>query len=428
MNKQEIIESGRNLHTNSSLSSFRACPRRYYFGFHVGIKKAESKKALRMGGAFHLGQEVISMIPHDLKGEEKQAEIDKAVLAAIADYSDSPPGDMTPAEWAVEREIVGRMLQGWAWRWNEEPMKIIQGEALFKLPIKNVERNGNLFKVVPGNGGPPDRLELYRSGLIDKMCELQDTRKGILEHKTTGDSIKQNSDYWIRHKMSGQVTYYFKAAQDDPDLPNPEFIFYDVIRKPSIAPKKLTIGEFRDYLGISYRKGKKTIVPPDAEKLHKYCGEEQEVEIFGKIDLEEPENTVIEKVLVDGFEANLVKSGKNTVIEETPTMFGARLMLDMTERPGMYFAREEITRLENDLKELEADVHQTVEMIMFCERTGQWPKNTNACIDPWRCEYLPLCQNNVQVTVEGDTPQGYERAAFVHPELADRLSPKGTAE
>ena len=32
-------------------------------------------------------------------------------------------------------------------------------------------------------------------------------------------------------------------------------------------------------MGISYMKGKKTVVAPDAEKLHKYCGEEFEIEI-----------------------------------------------------------------------------------------------------------------------------------------------------
>lgn len=427
MDKDQIKASGRNLYTNSSLSAYRACPRRYYLGYHVGIRKVQTKQSLRMGGAFHLGQEYISTISHDLEGDARQEEINKAVLSAIERYSEPPPGDVTYEEWMIEREIVGRMLHGWAWRWANEPIKTIAGEVLFTQPIANVEKPGHhLFKVVQQEGGPPDRLELLRAGLIDKMCETEDGRRGLLEHKTTGDSIKDDSDYWTRHKMSGQVTYYFKAAQDDPNLPNPDFIFYDVIRKPSIAPRKLTIAEYRDFLGISYRKGKKTIVDPDPKKKHCYYGEVQEVEIVGKIDLGEPENTVIDKVVVDGFEAKMVKSGKNTVIEETPTMYGARLMQDMIDRPNMYFSRKELERLEDDLRELEVDVQQTVEMIMFCERTGQWPKNTDSCLSPWKCEYLPLCKNNVQVTVGGEVPGGYESLDFVHPELADRLKPKAS--
>lgn len=420
MDKQTIIESGRNLYTNSSLSSYRACPRKYYFGYHLGLKRTESKKALRMGSAFHLGQEVIAMIPSGLEGEEKQSKIDEAVLVAVADYNGNPPPDIDVVEWAVEREIVGRLLQGWAWRWANEDITITMGEVAFKQPIKNVETGDNLYRVIPGDG-PPQRMELYRAGMIDKTCRLPDSRNGILEHKTTGDSIKPSSDYWINAKMSGQVTFYYKAAMDSDVLDDPQFIYYDVIRKPSIAPKKLTIGEHRDMIGIAYRKGKKTIVQPDPEKLHRYCGEDFEVQVVGTIDNEEPENTSIQAIIIDGFEAKIVASGKNMVVEETPAMFGARLMQDMIDRPDMYFARQEFARLEGDLNELEADVHQTVEMIGFCERTGQWPRNTNSCINPWKCEYLPLCSNNVQVTVGGKPPQNYEYVDFVHTELDGKM-------
>lgn len=397
----------------------------HYLRYTLGLQKDESKKALRMGGAFHEGQELIASIPRDLEDDERQAKVDEAVLHAIRDYNESPPGGTSETEWAVEREVVGRLLQGWAWRYAKEPMEITHAEVFFKQPVKNIENGSHMVKPMV-DGGMPVAVPLYRSGLIDKMVKLDDGRVGILEHKTTGDSIKPNSDYWIRAKMSGQVTYYYKAATDDPDLPNPDLVLYDVIRKPSIEPSKLTLAQHRNFLGLSYRKGKKTIVQPDPEQLHKYCGEEFQVEINGKIDLEEPENTVIESVAIDGYVASFVKSGNHHVLQETPTMYGARLMVDMLDRPDMYFSREEIPRLQGDLEELEADVHQTVEMITFCERTNQWPKNVNSCIAPWKCEFLPLCSSNVQVTIEGGPPQGYKFAEFIHPELEERV--KGKSE
>ena len=104
-------------------------------------------------------------------------------------------------------------------------------------------------------------------------------------------------------------------------------------------------------------------------------------------------------------------------------MFGARLFQDMIDRPEMYFAREEVPRLQGDLDEFTVDVHQTVEMILYCQRTGQWPKNTDNCVYPFRCEFFNLCSNNVQITVEGDPPKGFQKLEYVHPELEPKETP-----
>lgn len=431
---QMLQQSGRDLFTQTRLRAFRKCPRFHYLRFEVGLVEAEVKKALRMGSAFHLGQEELAKLPPaytveerksleeqgradeiEARDKERDEGMERAIHAALIDYHEPPPNGVDAEEWAVERETVGRMLMGYTWRWQNEPVEIIHAERQFKQPILNVETGQPVYKIIPSKVGPPKRVQLWRAGMIDKMIRLPDSRVAILEHKTTGDSIKADSDYWRQARMSSQVTFYFKAALDDPSLPDPDTIFYDVIRKPQIEPKLLTQQETRDFLGMAYRKGKKTIVPPDADKLHKYFDEEFEVFISGEIDNEDPDKTVIEGVAVDGASAT-IKDGR---LRETPTMFGARLMQDMVDRPEMYFSREEIARLQGDIEEFVVDVHQTVEMILYCQRTGQWPKNTDSCVNPYRCEFYNLCSNNVQLTIDGVPPKGFAKLDHVHPELQE---------
>lgn len=423
-----ITASGRDLFTQTRMRAFRKCPRFHFLRFEAGLVDLEDKKALRMGSAFHVGQEVLAKLPPALTeaqrkdlDEKELAEHDAvrekattdAILAALEGYNGNPPGSMDPNEWAVEREIVGRLLQGYAWRWQNEQIEILQAERKFKQPIIDVETGQPVYRIIPSKVGPPRRVQLWRAGMIDKMVRMPDSRVSILEHKTTGDSIKVDSDYWKQAKMSSQVTFYFKAAQDDPNCPTPDAIFYDVIRKPAIEPKLLTIGETREFLGLACRKGKKTVVKPKDEARGTYSGEEFELDVRGTVDNEDPDNTVIEMVIVDGAVAEY----EGNRLRETPTMFGARLFQDMLDRPEMYFAREEVPRLQGDLDEFAVDIHQTVEMILYCQRTGQWPKNTDSCVYPFRCEFYNLCSNNVQVTVDGKPPKGFKKLEHVHPEL-----------
>lgn len=418
MDKETAVRTGRDLFTQGRVRSFRKCPRHHYLRFEVGLVEEGQKKALRMGSAFHVGMEALSRIPGNLEGDARDQATDEAILAALVDYNEGPPSGVDPLEWAIEKETVGRMLQGYSWRWQKERIEIVTTERPFKLPIKNVETGHDMFKVLPQKVGPPKRLPLYRAGVIDKMVKVPDGRTGIQEHKTTGESLAGESDYWKQAKMSPQVTYYYTAAQQSDDLPNPEGIWYDVIRKPSIEPKLLTQQETRDFLGLAYRKGKKQIVQPDADAIHQYHGEDFQVAVKGTIDNENPDNTKIEKVIVDGHVASMHEDGR---LRETVTMYGARLMADMLERHEFYFARQEIPRLQDDIEEFQADIHQTVEMVLFCQRTGRWPKNPDSCLYPFRCEYFKLCSNNVQVTINGEPPKGYTILDYVHPELEGKL-------
>lgn len=417
MGKADDIARGSDIFTQSRLYAFRKCPRYHYLKYEIGLHQIETKQALRMGSAFHVGQEELGKIPGDLEGESREKMVQGAVIACIESYNCEPPGSVTAIDWAVERETVGRMLWAYAQFYAKDPIRVLAAEQVFKHPVRNVIDGEPVYKMMSAPGEMPDRMMLYRAGMIDKIGQLPDGRVCILEHKTTGDSIKGDSDYWMRAKISGQVTFYYLAALDSPELEDPQLIYYDVIRKPGIAPRKLTLSEHRNFLGLAYKKGKKTVVPPDAEQHKKYYGEEFVVEIHGVVDNEDPANTDIKSIVIDGAEAKLVKSGNNMVITETPTMFGARLVDDILSRPEMYFAREEIPRLRNDLEECEADIHQTVEMILFCQRTGQWPKNDGSCINPYRCEFMGLCSSGVQVTVDGDVPKGFKVAEYIHPEL-----------
>ena len=77
-------------------------------------------------------------------------------------------------------------------------------------------------------------------GKIDGLGSLLDGRSVLLEHKTTGDSVAPDSDYWLRLRFNVQICQYLDAARKMGwDVGQ---IIYDVVRKPSIRPKHIGKG------------------------------------------------------------------------------------------------------------------------------------------------------------------------------------------
>ena len=113
--------TGRDLFTQTRLRAFRKCPRYHYLRFEVGLVEAETRKALRMGSAFHLGQEELAKIAPGADEAEREKLVDAAILAALVDYNEAPPHGVEPLDWAIERETVGRLLQGYASRSSTLP-------------------------------------------------------------------------------------------------------------------------------------------------------------------------------------------------------------------------------------------------------------------------------------------------------------------
>lgn len=285
---------------------------------------------------------------------------DEAAAAVVTEYADHDcPPWLTPEDFDVERETAVALVRGYARRWG--------ADAIVKYVA--VEQ---AFTVPIVNPTTLRETPTFRSaGKIDGIAELPDGRIALIEHKTTSDNIEPGSDYWQRLMMDGQISRYVLAARDlGYDV---QTTVYDVTRKPSIRPRNISKAE----RALATSRGDYYGVP-----LTMTCPE-----------------------------------------RETPQLYGARLLADLVERPGFYFARNEIPRLEHDLAEFRAEqwsLQRTIRQAELDARewgAAAWPRNTGACTSPYRCGFLDVCRG-----LRGDPtekiPDGFRRAKVLHGELA----------
>lgn len=333
--------------THSRMSSLRTCPRKHYLAYELGVRRDQDAAPLRMGQAVHVG----------LDRRAVGAPVAEAILSATAGY-DIVPSWTTPEEWELEREIVARLIAGYYWHYDNETFENITSEIAFELPLRNPK------------GGRPSRT-FNVAGVIDRIVRLPEGRLAVLETKTTSDDIGSDSEYWLRLRLDQQISLYVLAARElGYDV---ETVIYDVIRKPSIRPKQVTVDGRREI---------------NANKT--YCKE--------AIDPE-----------------------KLSLGRETPAMFGARLLSDIAERPEFYFQRKEIPRLEADLDEFRSELWQQAKVILESRRENRWYRNSAACLNP-PCAYRDICFHATHVGPESETPPGYVRLKpeSLNPELEGR--------
>jgi len=314
--------------THSSMSTFRTCNRRYRWQYDAGIRPKRESAPLRIGGNCHLG----------FDARASGLSVNESIQVGVASYAELPKWVLLPEqleEWAVEREIVASLLSGYFWLYGDDQLEVIETEQVFDLSIVNPE-TGRASK------------NYAFAGKIDKIARLPDGRCCIVEHKTTGESIDPDSDYWRRLRLDQQISGYYHAAWRL--CYDVQTVLYDVVRKPSIRPK-------------------------------------------------------------------LVKGTR-----ENAEQFGERLRGDIAERPEFYFARREIPRLQSDLEQFEGELWAMTQIIRLSETKKMWPRNTAACIHPYRCTYLDICDRDP----DGPVPDGFVRVEDVHVELMEKRNDSNT--
>lgn len=340
MNMPLPVIDGHDMLTNSRLACYKRCPREHLYRYELGIRPDNDAQPLRMGQAFHKGL--------DLRAAG--ADTDSAIIAACSDYETLPlwaNTDEAVADWMTEREIVARLLTGYWWYWEGVEAipeitvaEVIATEQAFCLPLVN-----------PETGMPSRNFQI--AGKIDKIVRLADGRVAVMEHKTTGDSIESDSDYWRRLKIDQQISLYYLAARAlGHDV---QTVLYDVARKPGIRPRLLTKAECATF-GQDY-----SLKP-----------------------------------------------------RETPSQFGDRLSGDIAERPTHYFARREIPRLTADIDEFRHELWQMQQQLRESQKAGRWFRNTSSCMTMGRCAYFGPCSDGHDFT---HAPSGMVRVGNLHPEL-----------
>lgn len=102
-------------------------------------------------------------------------------------------------------------------------------------------------------------------------------------------------------------------------------------------------------------------------------------------------------------------------VRETIEQYGDRLTQNIGERPGFYFQRQEVPRLQSDVDEFLVELWQQQKAIRQSQLNGWHFRNTSACAMFGRCEYLDICHGAGDFT--DGIPAGFVQLENIHPEL-----------
>ena len=397
----------------SSIAAFKACPTRYRLAYVEALRPAQEAQPLRMGTAWHKGLEVLEtpdMISVDPgpegTGVERPAtdeeQLETAVELACLVY-ETIPDWADPTDWAIEREIVANALAAYHWLYgSESEYETVATELEFDLPLVNPETD---------HSTPNFR----RVGKIDRIIRHKVSGQLLIqENKSTSKPIDSGSTYWDRLRKDTQSKFYILAARDmqqNQDLAEVGLhiedvtagnlvagLLHDVFHKPSIRPKKLTQADSKKFVA-------------DGE----YCGQQFELGTDGPDECPdlcltvdgaviEIEYGVVPKPLKDG-----TQKPTPFAIRETPGMYGARLLQDMTERPEFYFARREVPFTDQELEAFKYQIWALQKNMNEMERTGFYWENEAQCEATFKCAYCVLCYNNVSCYDGVTVPPGFKR-------------------
>ncbi len=190
---------------------------------------------------------------------------------------------------------------------------------------------------------------------------VENGRLWLMDHKTTSQDIEDpNCAYRRQLIVEGQHNHY--GLLEHLNGKRIDGSIWDVTRKPSISPRQLTKAE------------------------------QAQVAATGTwfTDIAKPCD------------------------RETPAMYEARVAHDAAViRPGWYFQRWRIARLDSALIEYAGELWQHGQDILAARRQNVWVRNSGACLEYGSaCKFLGICSG-----YDDPDSQNWQRADWVHPEL-----------
>ena len=393
----------RPVHVSASfIRAYNKCNWLCYLKYYLGLRTIHDTDPQRFGNRWHTCQEILGRSPGVCTDCAQKATNDPECpfcggvgfipedrMALVVDYLNKYYAEVPPnkdrIEWLTERAKIMYGMAAYNWYYSEDEYKTLATELEFSLPVKN-----------PATGRTLPNCKLV--GKIDKLVQNRNGIVMIMEHKTTSSSLGSDSTFWGNLRLNTQISMYVYAAQQlqlagDLEIygikatdPLIQDCVFDGLRKPGIAPKKLSQKDSKEFV-----------------ETGEYCGQKFKVmKAVGK-------DGRILGIDVDGEPAEIEpgkKFGTFTVCE-TPEMYGMRLMTDMSERPEFYFGRREIPRTQQDIENFQKKIYNVYQGYKFMCRTETWSKDEDQCEATYACEYMGLCYNNVDPTV-GDIP-GFKR-------------------
>lgn len=355
----------------TTLQAWRQCPMKFVYHKLCQLKKIETTDSLRIGTCWHKLLEIC--------GTHERGEAMQLATEYINEQYEAVPENKTRFEWDTERTILLYSLAAYNWFYDAqvEQYEVVACELDFSLPL-------------PGISVP----------IIGKIDQIVRDRRGVVlvrEFKSTRRAMDDET-YWGHLNLDLQVGLYVAAAnhlrvsgmleqcgiaKTDPFI---DGILYNVWRKPSIRPTRLT------------QKASKELM-----KTGEYCG--QKFKVSPEIVADGESATIV----IDDEIATATPGAKDGTyaISETTRMYGARLLTEMTSRPEVYFRQEELVRRAAELETAVNDIISMWKVIEFQGHTDTWYKNDMSCQSPYRCEFMPICYSNVEIDVE-NPPDGFE--------------------
>jgi len=325
--------------TYSRQMSLLSCPRAHYYRYELGLQSATDSIALQFGSAWHRAMEA----------RWKGANYDLALAAAVPEGIEFDEANIA---------VIAGLLAGYYEYYANDPVKEMLPEVEFSHPIKGSHTFDS-------------------AGKIDGIGVLSDGRQAMVEHKTTGDSLAEDSDYWLRLRWCGQVMQYIIASRlSGWDI---RTVLYDVTRKPSIAPKTISVLDDA---------GCKIVVDASGARVFKKDGKPRE-------------------------SGDLEKGYTVQTRLETSEEFSSRLAADCKARPEFYFARHSVPILDQDLQEFEVQRTGLAHIILWYRQAQKrvsapaqaWPRNCNGMTCK-ACPFAGPCLQNLTIDTE-HVPAGF---------------------
>ena len=246
------------------------------------------------------------------------------------------------------------------WKISTAALEVLSIEQTLWCPLYNLDTNRRSRNFV-------------LSGKLDKVVRDADNRIVLYDHKTTSSKIAPSSNYWRQLQVEGQPRQYellLRANGFDVDR-----VVWDVVRKPSIRPKRLSRAAAKDILATS-----------------QYFA--QDVSPYALSVLAE------------------AKDGEQMI--EDNELFGLRVYDTVFQNSDEYFARQTVTSFNDDLYSHNQNMWDLSKDIVSARKRsgGRHTYNAGACLQfGTPCRYLGICEGS-------ESPDsGNWHKGEVHPEL-----------
>ena len=343
--------NSKDIWTNSRATTARRCLREHKLRYTDGwrLRPNEEADALHMGSAVHRGLEAWWSRACDPDWTGPDHALIENVLYVMRDPTNR-------ARTELEQVRSEEWMRGYhrVWAPTRASWRVVGVELEWYCDMPNPDTSG--VSKTWQLGGKFDVLAVYQG---PPTHWFRDGDHWVIEHKTTSESLDDNSEYWVRKLMDSQVSQYEVGA--------------------------LSIGV--ELAGTLLDVGRKAAIRPLSKtKNIRQKKNETDDEFEERCRIEAP--------------------------PETMEQFRVRLA-EKYDEPGM-FVRKPIPRTSNDLELWMRDAWTHSTFIRQATRQGLAPRNPDACTQMGRCIFFDHCAYGSSLA--GDA-RFMQDADWPHPEL-----------